>query len=156
MLSTLGTHGEACVLDQNGFPYLATDTLHLSNECLSRGQIMLKSPAIASGYYRNKELTEEAFREDGFVKTGDLGFVSTNGAIVIVSRVTSLEKTVNGEYCAIEKMEDVFNESAFVRKSNGGCMVYVDANMNHPVALVQASAYDIKRYADSVGEGYMS
>lgn len=49
------------------------------------GRVQLKGKGVSSGYYNNKEITKKAFTEDGWLKTGDLGFLN-NGRLIITGR----------------------------------------------------------------------
>lgn len=50
-----------------------------------RGEIIVKSPCVASGYYKQEELTKEAFR-DGWFYTGDIGELDDQNYLYIVER----------------------------------------------------------------------
>ena len=56
----------------------------------------LRSPAVMSGYWRDPEQTAAAFTADGFVRTGDLGWVDDRGRLRLVGR--SKEMYVRGGY----------------------------------------------------------
>jgi len=60
------------------------------------GAVCLRSPAVMSGYWRDPEATRLAFTEDGFVRTGDLGWVDEQGRLRLVGR--SKEMYVRGGY----------------------------------------------------------
>ena len=47
------------------------------------GEIQVKSPSVMMGYYKEPELTKQAFTQDGFFKTGDLGYIDDDKHIVI-------------------------------------------------------------------------
>lgn len=51
-----------------------------------RGEIAMRSAANIRGYWRNPEATSAAFTADGFLKTGDVGFVDEDGYLFIVDR----------------------------------------------------------------------
>lgn len=50
------------------------------------GKIQIKGGNVTSGYYNNKEATEELITGDGWLNTGDLGFTDANGNLYIVGR----------------------------------------------------------------------
>jgi len=60
------------------------------------GEVCLRSPAVMSGYWRDPEQTRTAFTADGFVRTGDLGWVDDRGRLRLVGR--SKEMYVRGGY----------------------------------------------------------
>lgn len=60
------------------------------------GQVCLRSPAVMSGYWSDPEQTAAAFTSDGFVRTGDLGWVDDRGRLRLVGR--SKEMYVRGGY----------------------------------------------------------
>jgi acyl-CoA synthetase (AMP-forming)/AMP-acid ligase II len=60
------------------------------------GSVCLRSPAVMTGYWRDREGTRAAFTSDGFVRTGDLGWVDDRGRLRLVGR--SKEMYVRGGY----------------------------------------------------------
>jgi len=144
LLSCLDSMGAATVLDSAGAPYLASDKLHPSGldggePCLGRGEVCVRGPSAASGYYLSTEEDPlSVFSGDGWIRSGDVGMWTTAGQLKIVDRLKNMVKLHNGEYVAIATMEECFRQSAFVDNRNGGVMVYADSNMSKPVALVQA------------------
>ncbi len=60
------------------------------------GQVCLRSPAVMSGYWHDDVATKAAFTADGFVRTGDLGWVDDRGRLRLVGR--SKEMYVRGGY----------------------------------------------------------
>lgn len=51
------------------------------------GEIRVKTPLIMKGYFKEPELTEQAFDERGYFKTGDLGYVDTTGNLYVTGRI---------------------------------------------------------------------
>jgi acyl-CoA synthetase (AMP-forming)/AMP-acid ligase II len=60
------------------------------------GQVGLRSPAVMSGYWRDAEATRAAFTPDGFVRTGDVGWIDDRGRLRLVGRTK--EMYVRGGY----------------------------------------------------------
>ena len=56
------------------------------------GELWMKSPATFLGYHNNPEATAASFSEDGFFKTGDVGFVDSKNLLWITDRVKELIK----------------------------------------------------------------
>jgi len=71
------------------------------------GEILVKSPARMLGYYKQSELTQESFTEDGFFKTGDMGEIDEDGRLKITGRVKELFKTGKGKYVAPVPIENM-------------------------------------------------
>ncbi len=51
------------------------------------GEIRVKTPLIMKGYFKEPELTEQAFDESGYFKTGDLGYVDATGNLYVTGRI---------------------------------------------------------------------
>ncbi len=81
------------------------------------GEILIKSPAQFSGYYKQPELTAASFTEDGFFRTGDLGELRGNGLLKITGRAKELFKTAKGKYVAPAPIENELNAHAMVELS---------------------------------------
>ena len=60
------------------------------------GQVCLRSPAVMSGYWHDDDATTAAFTRDGYVRTGDLGWLDDRGRLHLVGR--SKEMYVRGGY----------------------------------------------------------
>nr|XP_037284219.1 4-coumarate--CoA ligase-like 1 [Rhipicephalus microplus] len=57
-----------------------------------RGEIRIKSPCCAMGYLNNSQATAELYDEEGFLKTGDIGYYSDQGLFYITDRMKDLIK----------------------------------------------------------------
>lgn len=71
----------------------------------SEGELRLKSTGNMKGYYKEPELTAQAFDEDGFLKTGDKGEIDKEGFLTIVGRVKDQFKTDKGKYVSPAPIE---------------------------------------------------
>ena len=69
------------------------------------GEIRLKSEGNMKGYYKESEMTADAFDEDNFLKTGDMGEYDSEGFLKITGRVKDQFKTDKGKYISPAPIE---------------------------------------------------
>lgn len=79
------------------------------------GELCFKSDGAATGYYRMPEKTAEAFI-DGWVHTGDKGYVDEDGFIFITGRVKDYFKTIQGKFVAPTPIESRFAENEWTEQ----------------------------------------
>ncbi len=78
------------------------------------GEILVKGPTVTPGYYNNPKANEEAFTDDGYFRTGDAGYFTRNGALVLTERMKDLFKTSNGKYIAPQMLESRLAENKYI------------------------------------------
>lgn len=81
------------------------------------GEIWIKGPNVMKGYYKNEHLTREVVTENGWLKTGDLGFVDSDGYIYISGRSKNMILTAAGENIYPENIEEKLNMHPWVQES---------------------------------------
>ena len=116
---------------------------------IPRGEVAIRGNSISLGYYKQPEKTKEAFLDDGYFLTGDIGQFNKDGTLSIIDRKKNLVKLAHGEYIALERLESIFCASPFVAPN--GCMVYADSFKNFPVAIVVAQPGPTKKWAEENG-----
>ncbi|RLN38048.1 hypothetical protein BBJ28_00001086 [Nothophytophthora sp. Chile5] len=84
-----------------------------------RGELLFRSPALMKGYFNDPEANRLAFTEDGFLRTGDIGYIDDDGFVFIVDRLKELIK-YKGHQVAPAEVEDVVNSHPQVADS--GCV----------------------------------
>ena len=77
------------------------------------GEIRAKSPSVMMGYYKNPEATNEILTPDGWIRTGDLGYVEDN-RIFITGRKKNLIILSNGENVSPEEIENKYAGSEWM------------------------------------------
>lgn len=80
----------------------------------SNGEILVKGPTVTPGYYNNPDANAAAFTDDGYFRTGDAGYLTPDGALVLTERVKDLFKTSNGKYIAPQMMESRLAENKYI------------------------------------------
>lgn len=77
------------------------------------GEIKIHSEALFTGYYKNDQATQEAFK-DGWFLTGDIGQLSSEGYLVITDRKKDIIITSGGKNIAPQKIESLLKLSPLV------------------------------------------
>jgi long-chain acyl-CoA synthetase len=80
------------------------------------GEIWAKGPSVMLGYYKNEKVTNDAF-EDGWFKTGDIGYVDDEGFLHINGRKKNVIIPRGGKNVFPEEIEDILNRSPFILES---------------------------------------
>ena len=106
------------------------------------GEIQIKAPWNMLGYYKQPELSKDAFTEDGWLKTGDKGSTDAQGRLKITGRVKDLFKTSKGKYVAPAPIEDKLVMHVAVE----ACCV-TGANLGQPLALLMLNEEAQKQVA---------
>ncbi len=78
------------------------------------GEILVRSAATTRGYYNNPAATEELLTDDGFMRTGDLGYLDDAGYLYVVSRRKDII-IQGGRNIAPAEIEEVTDAAPFVR-----------------------------------------
>ncbi len=100
------------------------------------GEILARSPSVMLGYYKNEAATREMFSEDGWLKTGDLGYIKDE-RIYITGRRKNLIILSNGENISPEELENRFAGSEWMAE----IMVYSEEEQ------ITAEVYPFPEYA---------
>lgn len=81
------------------------------------GEIQVKGDNVFVGYHRDPIATKAVFTEDGWFKTGDLGYIDDEGNLFITGRCKDMLLTSNGENIYPEEVESIVNASPYVKES---------------------------------------
>ena len=86
------------------------------------GEIQVLTPTKMLGYYKMPKESEAMFTEDGWLKTGDIGFLTVDNQLFITGRVKNLIILSNGENVSPEAIEKKFDHSPIIDE----VMVYAE------------------------------
>ncbi len=81
------------------------------------GEVMVRSPAVFQGYYRQPEATREAVDAEGWFRTGDCGYVDRRGHLVVVDRARDVGKLADGTPFAPQFVENKLKYSAYIAEA---------------------------------------
>jgi long-chain acyl-CoA synthetase len=100
------------------------------------GEILVRGENVMDGYYKNKEETEKTFEKGGWMHTGDLGIIDSDGFVYIKGRSKNLILGPAGENIYPEGIEAKLNNMPYIQESlvvekNGrlAALVYPDMEM---------------------------
>jgi long-chain acyl-CoA synthetase len=91
-----------------GLPVKYTDVRIVDTGEDGIGEIVVKSPSLMKGYFRNPEATAGVLGADGYLKTGDLGYIDGDGFLFITGRRKNLIVTAGGKNVYPEEIEARF------------------------------------------------
>ncbi len=78
------------------------------------GEILVKSKKNMKEYYKNPDATKDAFTDDGYFRTGDIGELTAEGFLKITDRKKDLIKTAGGKYVAPQKLEGLLKQDPMI------------------------------------------
>ncbi|MDR2473784.1 MAG: AMP-binding protein [Tannerella sp.] len=81
------------------------------------GEILVRGMNVMNGYYKNPEATTEAFTADGWLRTGDLGYIDSDGFLFISGRSKTMILSSNGQNIYPEEIESVLNTMPYIVES---------------------------------------
>jgi len=109
------------------------------------GEVLVRGPGVMAGYHGLPEQTAAAFDPDGFLRTGDIGELDSDGFLRITDRKKDLIKTSGGKYVAPQAIEVVFKGACALASQivvHGDGRHYVTALVTlDPDALTQWAAH---------------
>lgn len=106
------------------------------------GEILVKGPLVFRGYYNAPDATKEAFTEDGWFKTGDIGAFDESGHLKITDRKKDLIITAGGKNVAPQNIESLMKSDPYISQF----VVHGDKR-KFLSALVTLEKPEIERYA---------
>lgn len=110
MMGTVGVPYPTIEARLESVPEMNYDALSVTSP---RGEICLRGFTLFSGYHNRKDLTDEAM-VNGWFHTGDIGEWQPNGSMKIIDRKKNIFKLSQGEYVAVENIENKYIQCPLV------------------------------------------
>ena len=115
------------------------------------GEVEAFGPGVMLGYYNKEQATRDAFTDDGWFRTGDIGEIDDEGFLKITDRKKELFKTSGGKYIAPSPIEQMIRSSRFVNQA-----VLVGNERKYAAALIVPNFDMLDSYAKHKGIEPMS
>jgi long-chain acyl-CoA synthetase len=110
------------------------------------GEILAKGENITSGYLNRPEATAEAFDDEGWFHTGDLGSMDSDGFVKITGRKKELMKTSGGKYIMPAKLEGAIKLLPIIQEA-----VTIADTRNYVTCIVAVDPEELAEWAQQTG-----
>ena len=97
-------------------------------------EILMKSHAMMTGYYKRPEKTHEVLDKDGWLRSGDRGAIDDKGYIRVIGRVKDAFKTSKGSFITPNPLEEFLAKNAYIDQ-----ICVVGLGIPQPIALLNLS-----------------
>jgi long-chain acyl-CoA synthetase len=115
------------------------------------GEVLLRSLAMFKGYYKQPQATENALTADGWLRTGDAGFVNPRGHLVIIDRIRDVGKLNDGSPFAPQFLENKLKFSPYINEA-----VAFGPERPYVAALIVINSETVGNWAERRGIVYTS
>lgn len=127
------------------------------------GDIFIKGPNVMKGYYKDPDKTKEVLDDDGWFKSGDLGYIDKNGYLFIKGRSKNVIIGSNGKNVYPEEIESVINENnlvleSLVYESEGKIIARIHPNyeeLDKELNLANLTESEVRNKVNSFLEGIL-
>lgn len=111
-----------------------------------RGELCVRGANVIIGYYKDEKNTKEALDDEGWFHTGDVAAIDDCGRIKLIDRVKNIMKLAQGEYVALEKIENTYSASPAAAQ----LYVHGDGLQSYLIAVVVADPTYLANTASQV------
>ena len=110
------------------------------------GEVLIKTPTLFAGYYKDAEATSEVLPGDGWLRTGDIGHIDADGFLTITDRKKDIIVTAGGKNVAPQNLENELKASRFVSQA-----LVVGDKRPYCVALITLDEPELVKWAHAHG-----
>jgi len=110
------------------------------------GEILIRGRNVMSGYYQQAEASREVLDQDGWLHTGDIGRIESDGFLRVTGRKKDIIVTSGGRNVAPQNIEKLLRTSAYIEQA----MVSGDGR-KYLTALVSLDQEQVQRFAEQEG-----
>jgi long-chain acyl-CoA synthetase len=110
------------------------------------GEILLRGPNMMHGYYKNEEATNETLEPDGWLHTGDLGYVDDDGFLFINGRKKDIIITAGGKNITPANLENGLKQNRWISQA-----IVIGDRRPYLVALITLDPDEVPKFAQEHG-----
>jgi long-chain acyl-CoA synthetase len=115
-----------------------------------KGEVMYRSPGVFQGYYKNPEATKETL-EDGWVYSGDAGFLDKDGQLKIIDRAKDVSTLADGTIFAPKYIENKLKFCPYIKEA-----VAIGMDRPYVVAFINIDQGAVGNWAERRSIAYTS
>jgi long-chain acyl-CoA synthetase len=115
----------------------------------AEGEILVKTPGLFKGYFKNPEATSEAIDTDGWFRTGDAGYFDTDGHLKIIDRAKDVGRLTDGTLLAPKYLENKLKFFTHVKEA-----VAFGNGRSHATAMINIDINAVGDWAERRNLGY--
>ncbi len=110
------------------------------------GELLIRSETVFAGYYKDPEATAEVLADDGWLRSGDIAEIDSDGFVTITDRKKDILVTAGGKNIAPQNLENDLKASKYVSQA-----LVVGDRRPYPSALVTLDPVEIDKWARARG-----
>lgn len=115
------------------------------------GEILSRSAGLFSGYYGDKDATNRALTPDGWLRSGDTGYLDANGHLTVIDRIGDVLTLPDGTSFSAQRIENSLRFSPFIAEALVHCR-----GASRPVALIGINSRVVGKWAGDNKLSYMT
>lgn len=113
------------------------------------GEILVRGPNVMKGYWGDEQATLEAIDEEGWLYTGDVGYITEKGNIKITDRKKNIFISSGGKNIAPQPIENLLSQSPYIEQC-----ILIGEKREYCTALITPDFVQLKKLADNFGLDY--
>lgn len=115
------------------------------------GEILSKGAGLFNGYYGDREATSQALTPDGWLRSGDTGYIDSKGHLTVIDRIGDVLTLADGTHYSAQLIENSLRFSPFIAES-----LVSNRNKSQPVALIGINSRVVGKWAGDNKLSYMT
>jgi long-chain acyl-CoA synthetase len=115
------------------------------------GEILIRSPSVFKGYYKMEDKTREAVDEEGWLHTGDMGYIDEDGHLIVIDRLKDVLTLSDGTKFSPQFIENKLKFSPYIKEA-----VVIGHNRPYLTAILNIDMENVGKWAEKNMISYTS